>query len=161
MNRQEVRGLLLRWGSSEQIVERLEKQRQALRIWADDALDTLGTQKLTGMPGGGGVRDLSDVVCAADQRREVYAERCRVLDDELRRHVDMCARIDRAVCALEPKAQRVVQMRYMQGMRWAQIAEVMFYDERRVRQIDEQAVDRIAEMLKQDETRPEVSENYR
>lgn len=141
--RKSMRGLLTRWGCSEEYVARLERKRKALKIWADDALDTLRAQDLSGMPGGGRGSDLADVVDRAMHRSEVYNMRIAEIDAEIAQHLRMCSLIDRAVFALSPVAQRVIEYRYVNGLSWRLIGLRMSYDERQVRRIEAQAVDAI------------------
>ena len=79
--RGETRSLLQRWGGTMEDIRRLERERDALRQWAEDARCTLRGRSLDGLPRGGAARDLGDVVEAAMQRSKMYAEqscrRCR------------------------------------------------------------------------------------
>ena len=159
--RKGTRMLLMQWGCSEEYVARMERKRKALKIWADDALDTLRAQNLSGMPGGGRGSDLADVVANAMRRAEIYQDRLAEIDREIQDHLRMCSVIDRAVHALSPVAQRVIENRYVCGMSWRLIALRMNYDERQVRRIDAQAVDLIDKSLADAETRPDMSANDR
>lgn len=70
MNRRgETRALLQRWGGTMEDIRRLERERDALRQWAEDACCTLRGRSLDGLPRGGGTRDLGDVV-EAERRNE-------------------------------------------------------------------------------------------
>ena len=149
--RKGTRMLLMQWGSSEEYVARLERKRKALKIWAEDALDTLRAQDYSGMPGGGRGGDLADVVANAMRRSEIYQDRLSEIDREIQDHLRMCSAIDRAVHALSPVAQRVLENRYVCGMSWRLIALRMNYDERQVRRIDAQAVDQIEKSIKEGE----------
>ena len=149
--RRSTRMLLMQWGCSEEYVARLERKRKALKIWADDALDTLRAQNLSGMPGGGRGGDLADVVANAMRRAEIYQDRLAEIDREIQEHLRMCSVIDREVHALSPVAQRVIENRYVNGLSWRLIALRMNYDERQVRRIDANAVDQIEKSIKEAE----------
>ena len=52
-----VRMLLWSWGQTMDLIDRKREEMNALLLWAEDAMDTLRAQCLTGMPGGGGPAD--------------------------------------------------------------------------------------------------------
>ena len=159
--RKSTRMLLMRWGCSEEYVARLERKRKALKVWAEDALDTLRAQDFSGIPGGSHSSDLADVVANAMRRAEIYQDRLENIDREIQEHLRMCSAIDRAVHALSPVAQRVIENRYVNGLSWRLIGLRMNYDERQVRRIDAQAVDQIEKSLVDAETCPDMSANVR
>ena len=81
--RGETRALLMRWGGTMEDIRRLERERDALRQWAEDARCTLRGRKMDGLPGGGTSRDLGDVVEAAMKRAQMYAEQSKRIDGEI------------------------------------------------------------------------------
>ena len=64
-------------------IRRLERERDALRQWAEDARCTLRGRSLDALPRGGGAHDLSDVVENAMQRSEMYARQSQRIDGEI------------------------------------------------------------------------------
>ena len=142
-----TRALLMRWGGTMEDIRRLERERDALRQWAEDAISTLRGRSLNGLPHGGGSRDLGDVVEAAMQRSRMYAKQSLHIDGEIAERLRLRNEVETLVRSLPPVQERVIVLRYADRHPWRSIALRMNYDEGHVRRIETQAVDWIGEQM--------------
>lgn len=147
-----TRRLLWRWGSTMEDIGRLERERDALRLWAEDARRTLHAQRMDGLPRSGCSRDLGDVVGEAIDRAQMYAEQARRIDGEIAERLRLRNEIEDLLRQLPPVQGRVITCRYAGGHPWRYIAIQMNYDEGHVRRIETQAVDWIGERLSEAQT---------
>ena len=146
--RGKVRMLLWSWGQTMDLIGRKREEMDAFLLWAEDAVDTLGAQNLSGMPGGGGPADsVSRAVEELDRRRKMFedaaADSRRQMDEMLRRkHL-----VDEWIMALPATQQRILSLRYIDGHRWTYIALKMNYSERGVKGHESAAVKRLAQVM--------------
>ena len=136
--RRATRGILRIWGNTLYLLNRLEKEREAFRAWADDARITLRAYVMTG---------LSDVIARYEARAEEFDAMERKTDEERSKILRIKSAIDDVVAELEMAQRKVLEYRYIDGHGWQYIAMRMNYDERQVRRIEAQAVDRISERV--------------
>ena len=142
-----TRALLMRWGGTMEDIRRLERDRDALRQWAEDARCTLRGRSLDGLPRGGGAGDLSDVVEAAMQRSQMYAEQSKRIDGEIAERLRLRNEVEQLVRRLSPVQERVIVSRYVERRPWRSIALRLNYDEGHVRRIETKAVDWIGAQM--------------
>ena len=153
MNRRgETRALLQRWGGTMEDIRRLERERDALRQWAEDARCTLHGRSLDGLPRGGRAHDLGDVVEAAMQRTKMYAEQSLRIDGEIAERLRLRNEVEGLVRRLLPVQERVIVLRYADHHPWRSIALRLNYDEGHVRRIETQAVDWIGARMEKGES---------
>ena len=145
--RGETRALLMRWGGTMEDIRRLERERDALRQWSEDARCTLRGRRMDGLPRGGEARDLGDVVEAAMQRAQMYAEQSKRIDGEIAERLRLRNEVEGLVRRLPPVQERVLVSRYVERHPWRIIALRLNYDEGHVRRIETQAVDWIGEQM--------------
>ena len=150
--RGETRSLLQRWGGTMEDIRRLERERDALRQWAEDARCTLRGRSLDGLPRGGGACDLGDVVEAAMQRSKMYAEQSLRIDGEIAERLRLRNEVEGLVRRLPPVQERVIVLRYADRHPWRSIALRLNYDEGHVRRIETQAVDWIGARMEKGES---------
>lgn len=71
-----------------------------------------GSQKLSGMPGGGGVGDrIGELVAKADKLRRIYRQK-------MSRLLDLKAEIECAIEVLSEKEQLLIRLYYFSGKTW-------------------------------------------
>lgn len=71
-----------------------------------------GSQKLTGMPGGGGNSDrIGELVARSDKLRRIYCRKMSIL-------IDLKAEIEAAVEKLDEKEQLLIRLYYFSGKTW-------------------------------------------
>ena len=145
--RGETRALLMRWGGTMEDIRRLERERDALRQWAEDARCTLRGRRMDGLLRGGEARDLVDVVEAAMQRAQMYVEQSKRIDGEIAERLRLRNEVEGLVRRLPPVQERVLVSRYVERHPWRSIALRLNYDEGHVRRIETQAVDWIGEQM--------------
>ena len=150
--RSETRLLLQRWGGTMENIRRLEKERDALRQWAEDARCTLRGRKLDGLPRSGETRDLGDVVEAAMKRSRMYAEQSKRIDGEIEECLRLRNAVEGLVRRLPSVQERVIVLRYADRHPWRSIALRLNYDEGHVRRIETQAVDWIGAQMEKGES---------
>ena len=140
-----VRMLLWSWGQTMDLIDRKREEMDALLLWAEDAVDTLAAQNLSGMPGGGGPADsVSRAVEELEKRRKMFedaaADARQQMDEMLRQKHSM----DDMISRLTATQQRILALRYVDGHRWTFIALKMNYDERSVKRHEQAAVGKLA-----------------
>ena len=146
--RRATRGILRIWGNTLYLLNRLEKEREAFRTWANDARVTLQAYVISGMPSGGRKKtDLSDVIARYEARAEEFDAMERKTDEERAKILRIKSAIDDVVAELEMAQRKVLEYRYIDGHGWQYIAMRMNYDERQVRRLEAQAVDCISEKV--------------
>ena len=145
--RRVTRSILRIWGNALYLLNRLEKEREAFRAWADDARITLRAYVMTGVPGGGRKSDLSDVIARYEARAEEFDAMERKTDEERSKILRIKSAVDDVVAELEMAQRKVLEYRYIDGHGWQYIAMRMNYDERQVRRLEAQAVDFISERV--------------
>ena len=150
--RGETRLLLQRWGGTMEDIRRLERERDALQQWAEDARCTLRGRSLDGLLRGGAAHDLSDVVEAAMQRSRMYAEQSLRIDGEIAERLRLRNEVEQLVRRLPPVQEKVIVSRYVERHPWRSIALRLNYDEGHVRRIETQAVDWIGEQMEKGES---------
>lgn len=78
-----------------------------------------GSQKLSGMPGGGGVGDrIGELVAKADKLRRIY---CR----KMARLLDLKAEIETEIERLPEREQQLIRLYYFRGETWESTAVEM------------------------------------
>lgn len=150
--RDRTRSLLMRWGGTMEDIRRLERDRDALRQWAEDARCTLRGRRLDGLPRGGESRDLGDVVEAAMNRSQMYAEQSLRIDGEIAERLRLRNALEGLVRRLPSVQERVIVLRYVDRHPWRSIALRLNYDEGHVRRIETQAVDWIGAQMEKGES---------
>lgn len=145
--RDAMRRLLWSWGNTADRIRRLETERAAFRLMADDARNTLKAQTLSGMPNGGQSSDLSDTVERVIDMAQRYDEQSAKIDAEITEAIRLRNCISDCMRMLEPAHEKVLAYRYMDGHGWQYIALKMNYDISSVHRIEAQAVDIIAGMV--------------
>ena len=128
-------------------IRRLERERDALRQWAEDARCTLRGRRLDALPRGGGAHDLSDVVENAMRRSEMYARQSQRIDGEIAERLALRNEVEALVRSLPPVQERVIVYRYVERYPWRSIALRLNYDEGHVRRIETGAVDWIGQQM--------------
>lgn len=102
---------------------KLERDDLARRIEElEAALYSARTQKLDGMPpGGGGADDRTDALL--DKKRALLA-RYKLKAREL---ADAQLEIETAINSLSPRARKVLRLYYIDGLTWEQVCERSYY----------------------------------
>ena len=90
---------------------------------------------------------LGDVVEAAMQRAQMYAEQSKRIDGEIAERLRLRNEVEGLVRCLPPVQERVLVSRYVERHPWRSIALRLNYDEGHVRRIETQAVDWIGEQM--------------
>ncbi len=110
----------------------LEQQKEQLR-----ASVTSCTQRLTGMPSGSGEYDrLAAYVARLSELEERYA-------DLLIRLADERLRLESALASLPAQQERVLRLRYVEGLSWRKISRRTHYSEPHLRRICEAGLRRL------------------
>ena len=146
-SRRATRNLLRIWGNTLYLLDRLEKERIAFRVWADDARNTLRAYVANGAPGGGRRTDLADVVARIEARAAEYDDMERKIDEERAKILRIKRTFDELISDMDLVQRRILEYRYIDGHGWQYIAMRMNYDERQVRRLEAQAVDFISERV--------------
>lgn len=143
-SRRATRSILRIWGSTLYLLDRLEKERAAFRMWADDARNTLRAYVANGAPGGGSRTDLADVIVRIEARAAEYDSMDRKVDEERAKILRIKRTMDEIISDMDLVQRRVLEYRYIDGHGWQFIAMKMNYNERQVRRIEARAVDFIS-----------------
>lgn len=146
-SRRATRSILRIWGSTLYLLDRLEKERAAFRIWADDARDMLRAYVANGAPGGGNRTDLADVIARIEARAAEYDGMERKIDEERAKILQIKRALDEIIAGMDLVQRRVLEYRYIDGHSWQFIAMKMNYNERQVRRIEARAVDSISKVV--------------
>lgn len=136
MTRDEMRLNLVRWGSSIDTISKLEADLRSYRQWADDARNTLKAASLTGMPGGGVRKDMTDIVIEVMRRADMYDEEIKRIGERIGQAVEHKRKIDALIERLNEQERMIVHMRYADKLGWKDISEKIGYSEDRARHID-------------------------
>ena len=115
--RARVRMLLGKWGGWTVLMERLRREQAAARAWAEQEPGPLPCELLSKIDG--------------------------EIDDLARLRTVLGA----LIAELSFEEQQILLLRYEEGMSWIRIAFRLNYDERSVRRLETQAVDKIARGL--------------
>ena len=126
-------------------IRRLERERDALRQWAEDARCTLRGRRLDALPRGG-------VVENAMRRSEMYARQSQRIDGEIAERLALRNEVEALVRSLPPVQERVIVYRYVERYPWRSIALRLNYDEGHVRRIETGAVDWIGQQMERGES---------
>lgn len=145
--RRHVRDLLRRQAALPQRVERLERERAALRRQVEDARQTLRSPNMSGMPKGGRSTDLSDVVVGVTRAEEMYQWQSEHINAEIQRMFDESNLVKQCLSQLSPIEEEVIINRYTEKRKWCNIGIKMGYDESTVKKIEAAAVDKIGCMM--------------
>lgn len=145
--RQAMRRILWRWAGTREIITRLEEERAYFRARADEARCVLKAQRLTGMPAGGSISDLSDVMVHIEQSVDMYTRQAERINAEIAEALRLRNTVQDTVGALDPVQEKVIRYRYERRYSWKFTAIKMNYDERSARRIEAEAVDKMAEAL--------------
>lgn len=95
----------------------LERQKEQLR----DAVTNM-TQRLTGMPSGGDGHDrMMAFVARLDELEARYA-------DLIAEQAEARLQVERALLLLPEQQERVLRLRYIEGLSWKKIGKIMHYD---------------------------------
>lgn len=146
--RSATRRALWRWASTTKTIERLERERDYFRKMADDARCMLKAQQLTGMPGGGKLPDLSDVIAQVERSANMYVQQSERINSEIAAAMELRNEIQSCIIKLDPIQQKIIAYRYQDGYTWRFIGIKINYDEKSARRIEARAVDQIAADLK-------------
>ena len=121
--------------------EALEEERQMRLIIRDIEEDatTLHSPRMDGMPGGGTPGDAMAAYIARKDRAVKDYER------KIKRLEEIRQQIERAVAGLDARSRTVMRYWYFRGMEWEDIAEKMHYSVSRVKNIDAEALDKLAQ----------------
>ena len=145
--RYQTRGILWRWAATtETCASKQDEIKEYLRQ-IESAAD-IKPQCLTGMPHSGTTSDPTPRAAEKIARlREKLQERINKLVDDTATDLEMQSTIDDAVRSLGGIEQLVINAKYKQRKKYEQIAEELGYCVDRVKQIDGDAVDKIAEKI--------------
>lgn len=116
MTNGEKKSILIGYKAIERRINRLldEKQR-----WMEKA--TMITPTLSDMPKGGGTDKIQNAVCR-------IADLVADINREIDRQIDLRERIEAAICAIpDGRLRDIMRYRYIDGMKWEQIAVTMHY----------------------------------
>ena len=113
-------------------MQSLERQKERLR----DAVTNI-TQRLTGMPGGGDGHDrMMAYVAQLDELEEKYA-------GLITRQTEARLKVEQALAELPEQQERVLRLRYIDGLSWRKIGRRMHYSESHLRKISAAAMRRL------------------
>lgn len=114
------------------------KQLQLLINKIESDIDGLKAQVLTGMPSGSGVRSsIENAVVKLECFRKEYA-------DKMNESIDIRKRIEDVIDAVQDETERnVLKYRYITGMRWETISELMNYSAESVYRIHRRALENV------------------
>ena len=139
--------MLWKWANVISRMDRLNRELKWAKDMADDALDTLRAQDITGMPRGGKQTDLADVVAAHERLASSYDTLVAKITAEIEELIRFRNSMESVIVNLTSLQERIIDYRYVDGHSWQWIAMKTNYDERQVRRIEAQAVDFIAEHI--------------
>lgn len=144
-----ARAKMAQWGQALQAIERLEQESAFILDLLSGLADTIGAQRLTGMPRGGGPGDpVSDAVEDMDRRREMYQRELdrknKAIEKWMRLYREVQALID---AHLTNQQAEIVEMRYRNGWSWPQIASAISYSETGVRKQEQRALMKISRRI--------------
>lgn len=120
--------------------EALEEERQMRLIIRDIEEDatTLHSPRMDGMPGGTPGDAMANYVMRREAAIRDYERKARELEG-IRKE------IERAIAGLDARSRTIMRYRYFKGMEWEDIAEKMHYSVSRVKTIDAEAMDKLAQ----------------
>lgn len=148
MERRQVRALLYRWGHIRDVIRSIEdivKETEAVYL---DALNTLKSMEVTGMPGGSGVSDpVEEAVQRMEQEQAKLDAAKRAGSARIEAATAFHDTMNEIILDLPVMQQRIVRMRYQDDRPWRFIAEAMYCSEKMVRLHDEWAVDSIGKQV--------------
>lgn len=147
-SRSAARRMLWKWASTKATIERLERERHYFKTRMDEAGDVLKAQQLSGMPGSGRISDLSDIMAQIEASANMYAAQSERINAEIAETLQIRNMVEGFIKSLTPIQEKIVCYRYQDGYSWQFIGLKMAYDERSVRRIEEQAVDKLAEVMR-------------
>lgn len=128
MTREDLRRLR----SYRERLQSLEQQKEQLR-----AAVTNMTQRLTGMPGGGDGHDrMMTFVARLDELEAQYAEL-------ITEQAEARLKAERALLLLPEQQERVLRLRYVEGLSWRKISRRTHYSEPHLRRICEAGLRRL------------------
>nr|WP_122013374.1 hypothetical protein [Maliibacterium massiliense] len=140
-----VRRALWEWGQAIDLCRSKQAQIAALGRMADEARDTLGAQRITGMPRGG---HRGDATQAAVQRIcDSYRQAMDALALQVR---DVMARkraLDVLIDDLPPEQRRLAYLRYYERKSWVMVGAGMCYDPDHAKKVERGMLDTLADML--------------
>ena len=140
--------MLWKWAGTKATIERLERERHYFKTRMDEAGDVLKAQQLSGMPGSGRISDLSDIMAQIEASANMYAAQAERINAEITEALRIRNMVEGFMRSLTPIQEKIVCYRYQDGYSWQFIGLKMAYDERSVRRIEEQAVDKLAEVMR-------------
>ena len=147
MSRAAMRAMLWNWGHALSTVAGYEQEMRVLWHAVADARDTLGAQRLSGMPGAGEVSDpVLRAVMATQRRIEEYERGSGAMAQRIQSRLELKNVVDECVARLSDVDQRVLTLRYKNGMSWLAISIKLSYSLSQVRYHDTRAVDALRGM---------------
>lgn len=127
-----IREDLRRLQSYNERMQSLERQKERLR----DAVTNM-TQRLTGMPHGGDGHDrMMAYVAQLDELEEKYAALITA-------QAEARLKVEQALMGLPEQQERVLRLRFIDGLSWRKIGRRMHYSESHLRKISAAALRRL------------------
>jgi DNA-directed RNA polymerase specialized sigma subunit len=145
MERQDIRRLLWRWG---RVLERCRSKQLEMQEYQDliEAQRGLAGQDYSGMPKGNMTGNPTErAAMKLVELTNKYAERVADLAGDCEKEMEFGKVMDEMIGQLSGEQQRIAELRYKSGHGWTFVAFKMCLTEDRVKQIDRDIVDAIAE----------------
>lgn len=144
ITRARMRAMLWNWGHALDTIAGCEGELRILHRAVLDAEDTLGAQRLDGLPRAGGVSDpVARAAQAAERRMAEYERAAARLNALVHERMALKCVLDAAVAGLDGLDGRIIELRYRRGLSWAGVAARVSYSEAQARMRETRAIDRL------------------
>ena len=142
-----ARQMLWAWGDSLQRIRRLEAEKRDFVRFARDARDTLRAQSLDGLPKSTRPRDLSDTVANIMTTAEKYDAAIQKIDQQIADVLRIREIIDEFLRGCTSLEINIVEYRYLDKYRWADVERLVRLTNTRCRQIETGVLTKLARNL--------------
>lgn len=143
-----MRAMLWNWGRALDTIAAYERDLRILSGLKREAYNTLGAQRLDGMPRTGGLADPThSAATEAKHRLEEYARAEAHARDMINSRLKLKMKIDEAVSTLPALWQQILRARYQENRSWQSVAHDTHYGVSRTRDIEARAIDRLCERI--------------
>lgn len=128
---------------SERISELNQRINDALAHKID--YDSLKAQRLDGQPHGTGISD--PTYQAVEMIIDKWDMQIKEMADEVNRLIDNKIMVDKALKALTPREYRLIELRYIIGLRWEKVATETNYSFQHCHKIHGQALNKMRKAI--------------
>ena len=148
--RRAIRRLLWKWGQVMEYCAARQREIDGFQEIANAARD-LPPVRLTGLPGSKTPSDMTGMLAIrAEELAKQYDGIIKQLMADCDKALKFKSAMDDIISQLSMEQQKILELRYKQGCKWTFIAFKICSSERRIRRLEEQAVDQLGPYIKVD-----------